>query len=267
MADPDDRLYGLPLEEFTPARDAAARELRRAGDRDAAARVAKLPKPSPAAWTANQVAREQPELIEALLEAGAALREAQDAAVSGHGGRSLREATLAERGAVDAVMTAATAHHPAGRALSRAMADRLRTTLHAAAGDVAIREALANGRLAVGGLARATLRLARRLGGGPLRRALRRGAASRAATSRGALALARRLSPRLERERPRAAGLRLAHEAAVRERLADRLVARRGVQRRAQAVGHRPRQRAAGRVVGGRGDDPVSYTHLTLPTN
>ena len=147
MADPDDHLYGLPLEEFTPARDAAARELRKAGDRDTAARVAKLPKPSPAAWTANQVAREQPELIEALLDAGAALRAAQDAAVSGHGGRGLREATLAERGAVDAVMNAATAHKPAGRPLSRQMADRLRTTLHAVAADPALRDALTSGRL------------------------------------------------------------------------------------------------------------------------
>ena len=142
MADPDDQLYGLPLEEFTPARDAAAKELRKAGDRETAARVAKLPKPSPAAWTANQVAREQPELIEALLDAGAALRAAQDAAVSGHGGRGLREATLAERGAVDAVMAAATAFKPGGRPLSRPMADRLRTTLHAAAGDPALRDAL-----------------------------------------------------------------------------------------------------------------------------
>jgi hypothetical protein len=146
MADLD-HLYELPLEEFTPARDAAARELRKAGDRETAAVVARLPKPTPAAWTANQVAREQPELIEAMLDAGAALREAQEAAVSGGGGRGLREATLAERAAIDAVMSAATAHRPAGRALSRAIADRLRTTLHAAAADESIREALAAGRL------------------------------------------------------------------------------------------------------------------------
>jgi hypothetical protein len=147
MADVD-HLYALPLEEFTPARDAAAREIRKAGDRETAAVVAKLPKPTPAAWTANQVAREQPELIEAMLDAGAALREAQEAAVSGGGGgRGLREATLAERAAVDAVMAAASAHRPAGRALSRAVTDRLRTTLHAAAADESIREALAAGRL------------------------------------------------------------------------------------------------------------------------
>jgi hypothetical protein len=146
MADVD-HLYGLPLEEFTPARDAAAKEIRKSGDRETAAIVAKLPKPTPAAWTANQVAREQPELIEAMLDAGEALRDAQEAAVSGAGGAGLREATLAERRAVDAVMAAATSYRPAGKPLSRAMADRLHTTLRAAAGDEAIREALAHGRL------------------------------------------------------------------------------------------------------------------------
>ena len=146
MADVD-HLYGLPLEEFTPARDAAAKEIRKAGDRETAAIVAKLPKPTPAAWTANQVAREQPELVEALLAAGETLREAQEAAVSGAGGRGLRDATLGVRKAVDAVMDAATAYQPGGRPLSSAMADRLRSTLHAAAGDESIREALAEGRL------------------------------------------------------------------------------------------------------------------------
>src|SRR4051812_10418470 len=145
MADEPD-LYGLPLEEFITARDAAARALRKAGERETAAQVAKLPKPSPAAWAANQVAREQPELIAALLDAGAALRAAQDAAMSG-AAAGLRDATLAERRAVDAVMDVAAALRPAGKPLSRAMADRLRTTLHAAAGDPAVRDALAAGRL------------------------------------------------------------------------------------------------------------------------
>ena len=142
-----DALYALPLEEFTPARDAAAKEIRKAGDRETAAIVAKLSKPTPAAWTANQVAREQPELIAALLEAGDAVREAQEAALSGGGGRGLRDATLAQRKAVDAVMDAAEAYKPGGKPLSGAMADRLRTTLNAVAGDEALRDALSEGRL------------------------------------------------------------------------------------------------------------------------
>jgi hypothetical protein len=142
-----DRLYGLPLEEFTPQRDLAARELRKAGDREAAAELAKLPKPTPAAWTANQVARDRPEVVEALLDAGAALREAQEQALAGGGGDALRDAMAGQRRAVEAVMGAAQPYRPAGRALSRAMTDRLRTTLQAAAGDEALSAALAAGRL------------------------------------------------------------------------------------------------------------------------
>lgn len=142
-----DRLYSLPLEEFTPQRDLAARELRRAGDREAAGQLAKLPKPTPAAWTANQVTREHPDLIDELLAAGEALRHAQEDALSGGGGRGLRHAMAEQRRAVDAVMDAAQSYRPAGRALSRAMADRLRTTLQAAAGDEGLTAVLAAGRL------------------------------------------------------------------------------------------------------------------------
>ena len=53
--------------------------------------LAKLPKPTPAAWAANQVAREEPDLIATLLDAGAALRAAQDAALAGGGAENLRD--------------------------------------------------------------------------------------------------------------------------------------------------------------------------------
>jgi hypothetical protein len=147
MADPAAELYGLPLERFTPERDAAAKALRRDGDREGAATLAKLPKPSPGAWAANQVARGRPELLRALLDAGEAVREAQESAMTGRGGAALREATAAERKAVDAFMAAAGEERPAGRKLSRALMDRLRSTLHAVAGDEDLRTALAEGRL------------------------------------------------------------------------------------------------------------------------
>lgn len=144
---PEDDLYALPLEAFISARDALAKETRKAGDREAAARIAKLPKPTPAAWAANQIAREDPDVIRALLDAGAALRAAQDAALAGGGAENLRTATQAERRAVDDVMRAAVDLKPGGKPLSRAMADRLRTTLRAAAGDPDLRAALSAGRL------------------------------------------------------------------------------------------------------------------------
>jgi hypothetical protein len=148
VLDEADRLYGLPLEQFTAERDAAAKALRKGGDRDAAAVLAKLPKPTPAAWAANQVARHEPDVLDGFLAAGAALREAQEAALAGDAG-ALREATRAQRAAVEAFMAAAQPLQPGGRPLSRAMSDRLRTTLLAAAGNEELSDALADGRLAL----------------------------------------------------------------------------------------------------------------------
>jgi hypothetical protein len=135
------RLYGLPLEDFTRERDAAARELRKAKERDAAAVVAKLPKPSQASWAANTLVREQRDLVDALLEATDELRAAQDAAVAGKGADALR------RAAVDALVEAAADLRPAGRKPSEQTLERLRTTLTAAATDDDVRAALDQGRL------------------------------------------------------------------------------------------------------------------------
>jgi hypothetical protein len=141
-----DRLYGMPLEEFTPERDAAAKALRR-DDRDAAAEVARLPKPGAGPWAVNVLARRRPELRDELLEAGEQLRAAQDAAIAGRGADELRAATTRERAAVDALLDAAAKLRPGGRKLSAQAVDRLRRTLHAAAGDDEVRAALAAGRL------------------------------------------------------------------------------------------------------------------------
>jgi hypothetical protein len=53
-------LYRRPLEEFVAARDQLARQLRAAGDRDAARQVAGLRRPSISAWAANQLAHAAP---------------------------------------------------------------------------------------------------------------------------------------------------------------------------------------------------------------
>jgi len=140
-------LYGLPLEEFVRERDATARELRKAKDREAADAVAKLPKPSQSSWAANTLAREQRKLVKALLKAGDNLRAAQEGAVAGKGAGALREAAAAEREAVDALVEAAKELKPAGRKPTAQTLERLRTTLHAAATDDDVRAALDAGRL------------------------------------------------------------------------------------------------------------------------
>ena len=141
------RLYGLPLEEFTRERDATARELRKAKERDAADAVGKLPKPTQAAWAANALVREHRDLVDALLDAVDDLREAQEAAVAGKGAAALRDAATAERAAVDELVAAAKKLKPGGRKPSEATLERLRTTLQAAATDEEVRSALDRGRV------------------------------------------------------------------------------------------------------------------------
>jgi hypothetical protein len=108
------RLYTLPPEEFVASRNALARELRAAKDRETAAEVVKLRRPSVVDWALNVVARDQAALVTDALAAGAALREAQAAAVEGRAGadvgeamRRLRTTTRPVAAAADAVLVAA----------------------------------------------------------------------------------------------------------------------------------------------------------------
>jgi hypothetical protein len=72
-----DRLYGLPLEQFTQERNEAASELRKAGQRDEAGRVRALRKPTTAAAAVNRLVREQRGEVERFLRVAAELRDAQ----------------------------------------------------------------------------------------------------------------------------------------------------------------------------------------------
>jgi hypothetical protein len=60
-------LFGLPLDEFTSARDALAARLKKNGENDEAKRVKALRKPSVAAWVVNQLARNSTAELEQLF--------------------------------------------------------------------------------------------------------------------------------------------------------------------------------------------------------
>lgn len=95
-------LYGLPLGEFTAARNARANELKR-DDPELAAAVAALAKPTVAAAALNELVREDPSEIRALLQSGRRLRSAQEAAVTGKKGADLTAAIEEHRAALDRV--------------------------------------------------------------------------------------------------------------------------------------------------------------------
>src|SRR2546423_6030335 len=142
MADPVDeaaeRLYGLPLDEFTSARNEAAKELRERGLRAEADEVKALPKPSAAAWAVNQLTRRRHADLDEFLEAAAAARDAQLG-----GGPDAREAVKALRGALDRLVRAA--HEELGGKTSQAVVTRNPQSLQAAGGDAQAAEAMRGG--------------------------------------------------------------------------------------------------------------------------
>jgi hypothetical protein len=144
-----DRLFGLPLDEFTSARNELAKRLKAAKDTDGADAVRTLPKPSVPAWTINQLSRIDREGVRALLEAGEALRAAQQRLLGGDAaGDALREATARERQAVERLTERARALlADAGRPATSAVLDRIGTTLRAAAVTDEGRALLQTGRL------------------------------------------------------------------------------------------------------------------------
>jgi hypothetical protein len=120
-----DRLYQLPLEEFTAARNALAKEAGSAGSE-----IRKLAKPPLAAWAVNQVHwRNRPE-YDALMKAAAALRAAHAAALAGKRA-DLRSAGRDHEQALESALKAALAQlsqagHPATDATKQAIATTLR---------------------------------------------------------------------------------------------------------------------------------------------
>src|SRR5690242_6778159 len=72
-----DRLYELPLGEFTAARDEAAKRLRAEGRRDLADEVKRLRRPTLPVWLANRLAHERELDVKRLLNAGEALAASQ----------------------------------------------------------------------------------------------------------------------------------------------------------------------------------------------
>ena len=92
LEDTIDRLYALPLEEFTQERNKAERELRKAGEREQADQVKALRKPTAAAASVNSLVRRNRRQVESFLRAAAKLRDAQFA-----GKGDLATAAQAER--------------------------------------------------------------------------------------------------------------------------------------------------------------------------
>ncbi|HWJ83365.1 MAG TPA: hypothetical protein VNS55_14095 [Nocardioides sp.] len=148
-----DELYGLPLADFTPARDARAKELKDGGDADLAKQVKALKKPSTAAWVVDLLVRRETGQVEQVLSVGAALREAQAAMSAGE----LRTLTRQRRQVTAAVtQQARRLSAEEGLRVTEAVAEQVEATLTAAMVDAecgrAVRSGLLVGTLATTGI-------------------------------------------------------------------------------------------------------------------
>jgi hypothetical protein len=111
MADLDEQVaqvYGGPLDEFVAARDALARELRAAGDKQRAAEVKALRKPRALAWALDAAGLAAPDAVADLAAAAGAVGAAQ--AGNGDVRAAVADLRAAERRVVEAAAAAAERH-------------------------------------------------------------------------------------------------------------------------------------------------------------
>jgi hypothetical protein len=130
-----DRLYGMEPEEFTAARDQAAKD----ADGDDRKAIKGLRKPTVAAYVANMLARHRRDDIEALVELGEHLRTA----MAGKG--DVRALSEERRELVRGLVH--NAADAAGRDLTASVEEEVAATLEAATADPELGRAVLSGRL------------------------------------------------------------------------------------------------------------------------
>ncbi|WP_433287988.1 hypothetical protein ACQPZQ_34815 [Pseudonocardia sp. CA-142604] len=139
-----DELYALPRDEFTAARNTAAKRARQSGDKKLAEQIKALRRPSTAAWLANLLSREHPDEVRALVDLGDGLRAAQDQLE----GEALRRLSQQRHEVVHGLVEQARAlARSAGNPASDAVTRELEDTFTAAVNSSAAAEAVAGGRL------------------------------------------------------------------------------------------------------------------------
>jgi hypothetical protein len=141
VSDDLDSLFATPPTKFVEERNRIVAALKGAGRKEEAKVVEKIPRPSVAVWTVNQIARRDPEMVRRL---GAITVRLQTAAGPEYGAAAteLRQVLEDLRGEAAAVLAAA-GHEDVGPH----MIQRVIANLRAAAGEAEVRATLEQGRL------------------------------------------------------------------------------------------------------------------------
>jgi len=139
-----DELYGLLPGNFTSVRDARAAEARQTGDRELAAAIKGLKRPTSSAWLVNMLARSRSQQVDELLDLGSAMRAAHTQLA----GDEIRRLSQQRRQVVaDLARTARRLAADAGQAVSEEAARELEATLEVALAEPAAGETVRSGRL------------------------------------------------------------------------------------------------------------------------
>jgi hypothetical protein len=147
LDDDIDELFKLPLAEFTAARDALAKRLKKEGRGDDAALVKSLSKPSVSAWTVNQIYWHHRDSFEELLAAGQRFRKAQTSSLAGkvadmRGSLEARRKALTELSDLAASLLSDAGHNPSPDTIRR-----ITTTLEAISAYASLSDGPSLGRL------------------------------------------------------------------------------------------------------------------------
>ena len=140
------QLYRTPPDRFVAARDAAVADGPPAGDPSAARQLARLRRPTVAAWLVNLLAIRRPELVADLVELADALRTAQRELR----GPRLRELSAQRRAVVGALVAEVrklAAAEPDAPPAGRLPLAEVEATLNAALSDAEVAEQVRAGRL------------------------------------------------------------------------------------------------------------------------
>lgn len=145
-----DELYREHPDGFVKGRDALAKELRSAGEREEADRIKRLRRPSVAAWLINRTALRSPGSLKDFAEASVRLEKAQSRALEGDEDAvaEWRDAAATQREAGEAVVEAAAAlARDSGHSVNPQALGLAGETLQAAAVDGQLRDRVTRGRL------------------------------------------------------------------------------------------------------------------------
>ncbi|MFI5982428.1 hypothetical protein ACIBEA_16290 [Streptomyces sp. NPDC051555] len=138
-------LYELVPSEFTAARDAYVAQARKAGDKQLAAAIAGLRKPTVAVWAAGLLARRRPKEAHGLVQLGEALRAAHRSLDGGQ----LRKLSHDQHVVIgELARTARALAAEAGQAVSEPMLHEVEQILHAVLADADLAAQWEAGRLA-----------------------------------------------------------------------------------------------------------------------